>query len=195
METSLSSPVRVHLLSGELLSLFPEAFAPLHHPMSARQSNSHTDDARAAWKPWPLVEATKTMWPKLPQNTWQPLGWGWNGRENECHHSYILAIRSPWPAKQCILWERALSGCVSPHLWGEGSHEQSLEGVQSPENRSFALAMSQRLLLVFKQDQALGKFRCRPEIHGLAKDFCYCHMSDLWKIILIQKLNVFSWQW
>lgn len=76
VETSLSSPVRVHLLSGELLSLFPEAFAPLHHPMSARQSNSHTDDARAAWKPWPLVEATKTMWPKLPQNTWQPLGWG-----------------------------------------------------------------------------------------------------------------------
>lgn len=66
---------------------------------------------------------------------------------------------------------------------------------RSAENRSFSLAMSQSRLLVFKQYQALGKFRCRPEIHGLAKDCCRCHMSDLLKITLIQKLNVFSWQW
>lgn len=67
-------------------------------------------------------------------------------------------------------------------------------GLKSSEN-SFALAMSQSQLLVFKQYWTLGKFRCRPEMHGLAKDCCYCHMPDLLKITLIQKLNMFSWQW
>lgn len=27
---------------------------------------------------------------KLHQNTWQSSGWGQNGRENDCRHSYIL---------------------------------------------------------------------------------------------------------
>lgn len=66
---------------------------------------------------------------------------------------------------------------------------------RSPESRSFILVMRQSQLLIFKQYWALGKFRCRPEIHGLAKDCCYCHVSDLLKNNINSKLNVPCWQW
>lgn len=73
--------------------------------------------------------------------------------------------------------------------------EATSRALKESGEQKFCISDEWSQLLVFKQYRALGKFRCKPEVHGLAKDCCYCHMSDPLKITLIQELNVFSWQW
>lgn len=127
-------------MSGQPLSLLPEASAPLLHLRRAgQQTSSHTGGARAGWQLRPLVEAwlLTNHLATLKSSTKTPgrlrAGDKMGGEMTAIIPTFWLSGLPDLLSSEHCETRHGVGGCVSPRLGGEGSHEQSLEGGQRTE--------------------------------------------------------------